>query len=691
MVQKTSPFIESKYGWNLGESNWNTGADENFLKFAFMLDNGVDGVVSSLPQTPVNGTSYYLTTDNRFYFVVDGTYYSAPCPKWFTFKLKVDGQKRIYDGSAVVTLPSDIDLSGSISAKKLSDASGSSLVGYKSEENNSVKRDVLSKIREELSILDFGVDVSSSIVLMGQSVGYVVIPKGSFTLNGNLKVIWPITFKRGASINVPTGTTLTINNVIESPKQYIFRGNGVFVLGHDSSVESGENARQIHASWFGAFPNPAIGTDQAPFVQAANNAVGNGREAEILFDIGNYNFDSEVLVSRGVKIKGAGQRRTVFKTQTDGFSLFTTNNIACRFESIQFELHLNRITTRTSPFITINHEMCDLYDIAMGNTYEGLVINAPRCRLDGLIAAFGSSLGTGSSLVRIKQADVTVKNVYCLTSSAFGPESVVLLDGDSSISNVLIDNIDTIMPSIPVKIRATSANVVNVRVTNIRHSGFAGAVPYALVQIVNDGVNKLQFIQVDGLYGTSYCEYNIVVENNSTGETSNITLDNVSVSGSQTAGIRVAKTSGILDTVLISSTVNVKGSTVPFLLTGAPSKVLIDPLAEQSALPAKCYDIASLADDASAMIDLRRSVFTGVVMITAGYQNYGTYAVRAASTPNVTTINQSANVAAVNTSLTGTTGVDGKLTLGVQNGMLYVENRLGNPQRVSVILLTGVP
>ena len=140
MVQKTSPFIESKYGWNLGESGWNTGADENFLKFAFMLDNGVDGVVSSLPQTPVNGSSYYLTTDNRFYFVVDGTYYSSPCPKWFTFKLKTTGQKRIYDGSGVLSLPSDIDVSGLLTssssaqkdfAQKLADVStGTSLIGY---------------------------------------------------------------------------------------------------------------------------------------------------------------------------------------------------------------------------------------------------------------------------------------------------------------------------------------------------------------------------------------------------------------------------------------------------------------------------------------------------------------------------------------------------------------------------------
>lgn len=166
MVQKTSPFIESKYGWNLGESNWNTGADENFIKFAFMLDNGVDGVVNSLPQTPVNGTSYYLTSDNRFYFVVDGTYYSSPCPKWFTFKIKTSGQKRIYDGSGVISLPSDIDVSSIIgqtanTASKiiadLASPSGSSYVNFIQDGTGTVSRLVQDKLRDVVSVKDFGV------------------------------------------------------------------------------------------------------------------------------------------------------------------------------------------------------------------------------------------------------------------------------------------------------------------------------------------------------------------------------------------------------------------------------------------------------------------------------------------------------------------------------------------------------
>ena len=109
MTQKTSPFIEAKWGWNLGEDGWNSGADENWLKFSYMFDRNVDGIVSSLPPA-VNGTAYFNTVDNRFYFVVDGTYYSSPCPKWFVFALRTTGEQYQFDGSSVSILPSNVSL-----------------------------------------------------------------------------------------------------------------------------------------------------------------------------------------------------------------------------------------------------------------------------------------------------------------------------------------------------------------------------------------------------------------------------------------------------------------------------------------------------------------------------------------------------------------------------------------------------
>tara|TARA_Y100000114_G_C11764120_1_gene332372 strand:- start:49667 stop:52018 length:2352 start_codon:yes stop_codon:yes gene_type:complete len=105
MVQQISPFIEAKYGWGYGADNWDPGMDENLLKFSFMFDGRVDGVVASLPAA-INGQSYFLTTDNRFYFAVGTTWYSSPCPQYFVFKIKGTGDYYQYDGSNAVQIDS---------------------------------------------------------------------------------------------------------------------------------------------------------------------------------------------------------------------------------------------------------------------------------------------------------------------------------------------------------------------------------------------------------------------------------------------------------------------------------------------------------------------------------------------------------------------------------------------------------
>ncbi|MNQ43059.1 hypothetical protein D3C85_567750 [compost metagenome] len=109
MPQQTSPFLEGKYGWNYGESLWNTGADENWLKYSYMLDNNVESVTASLPVL-VNGQAHFLTTDNRFYFAVAGVWYSSPCPKWFTFKVRSTGDCYQFNGTSVVQVDSPLQL-----------------------------------------------------------------------------------------------------------------------------------------------------------------------------------------------------------------------------------------------------------------------------------------------------------------------------------------------------------------------------------------------------------------------------------------------------------------------------------------------------------------------------------------------------------------------------------------------------
>lgn len=98
MPQKTAPFIEGKYGWNFGEGGWNTGMDENLVKFSYLFDRNIEGVVSSLP-VAVDGKAYYLSTDKRVYFAVGGVYYSSPLPNRFELFNKSTGTFFYFDTS----------------------------------------------------------------------------------------------------------------------------------------------------------------------------------------------------------------------------------------------------------------------------------------------------------------------------------------------------------------------------------------------------------------------------------------------------------------------------------------------------------------------------------------------------------------------------------------------------------------
>lgn len=118
MPQQQSPFLEGKYGWNFGEGGWNTGMDENLLKFSFMFDRNVDSIVASLPAA-VNGQAHFLTTDNRLYFAVGTTYFSTPVPKWFEFKDRSTGAVYQFNGTAAVQIDSPAQLGSRLDAVEL--------------------------------------------------------------------------------------------------------------------------------------------------------------------------------------------------------------------------------------------------------------------------------------------------------------------------------------------------------------------------------------------------------------------------------------------------------------------------------------------------------------------------------------------------------------------------------------------
>lgn len=114
MTQKISPFGEAKYGWDFGESGWNSGMDENILKFSFLFDRNIDGITNTLPANPSNGSAYFLTTDSRLYFRVSSNWLSSPTPRWFVLVIRTTGELYQFDGSTLVPIESSSDLSDRI-------------------------------------------------------------------------------------------------------------------------------------------------------------------------------------------------------------------------------------------------------------------------------------------------------------------------------------------------------------------------------------------------------------------------------------------------------------------------------------------------------------------------------------------------------------------------------------------------
>lgn len=118
MVQKISPFLEGKYGWDFGESGWNSGMDENLLKFSFLFDSNIDGIVDNLPVAS-SGAAYFLNADKRLYFAVGSTWYSCPMPKWGLITIRSTGDVYQFDGEVLNALPSNSELNGRVDSIEL--------------------------------------------------------------------------------------------------------------------------------------------------------------------------------------------------------------------------------------------------------------------------------------------------------------------------------------------------------------------------------------------------------------------------------------------------------------------------------------------------------------------------------------------------------------------------------------------
>lgn len=535
-------------------------------------------------------------------------------------------------------------------------------------------------------------DSSAAVSAMAAALGFVRFGRGSTLISVDLTIDVPIYFEPGAYVTVAATKTLTITEVINSSRQWIFRGDGSVVLGHDAN--SGENARRVHVSWFGAFPNPVAtgGADQAAYIQKACTAMGNLRESVIEFDMGNYWVRAGTTLTRGCWIKGQGTRRTVFKTDTDGFDVFTTGETACRFTGIQFELAT--ITTRNSAWIRVAHSACDIEDIFWQTANLGIVLEsgAAAARIKDVTGVYGADPGAGSSMIRVLGATgITIDGVYIPTSSAFGPTSMVHAGGSgaSAIAALRVENTSGIAPCRHVYLQASAANINHVVIEGVRYNGFAGTAPAQAIKLETASTFSIDGVAISDFQINSHAVAGITLEQNSSGVLENIVLSTGVIVGASGNGVEFIRTAGTLGSVRVDGSVDASERATPFSYSGAVTDIQISPQALPNVNSVFAY-FFTIADDSVATIDLHRSVFTGAVHVTAGSTRHGIFTIRAASTPTVSANRiTDANTVATAAVLTGTTGTDGNLTLGVQSGILYIENRLGSSQSVGVTVMAA--
>lgn len=210
MTQQTSPFLEGKFGWDLGESNWNLGMDENLLKFSYLFDRNIDGIVSSLPVL-VNGTAYFNTTDDRIYYAVGGVYYNTPTPKWFVVTDRTTGQAYQFDGSSLVALVSVNELNLNL-GDTADTAKGDALLGVKQPLTGSIARTQHDKNLDVVSVKDFGA-VGDSIT---DDRLAIIAADASAAATGK-------------TLYFPSGTYRSSNGIIKTAKKWV--GSGAPVLG----------------------------------------------------------------------------------------------------------------------------------------------------------------------------------------------------------------------------------------------------------------------------------------------------------------------------------------------------------------------------------------------------------------------------------------------------------------------------
>lgn len=326
MSQKSSPFVDVKYGWDYGESGWNTGMDENLTKFSFLFDKNIDGVVSSLPSV-VNGTAYFLTTDNRIYFGVSNSWYSSPTPKWFTLIVRSTGASYQFNGSSLVAIPNNSDLSSQVQSIQVTLSSlgtaafqpatyfasqaALDVASAQASSYTDTKIAALTKTSVGLGNVDNTSDLNKPISTATQTA----LQKRVYFVDAisDLRAITDTTITRVSTNRYWTGLSGGAGSYIKDPSDTTSADNGVTVI----VTTGGIRFKLIHDGCISITQAGAKGDSVTYDHVAVQAAVSTGLTVHIPRTAGMYRLGTAITcVTPGQLIYGDGKNVSFFLVDT---------------------------------------------------------------------------------------------------------------------------------------------------------------------------------------------------------------------------------------------------------------------------------------------------------------------------------------------------------------------------------------
>lgn len=521
-----------------------------------------------------------------------------------------------------------------------------------------------------------GVTVENAAVAdMTAALGEVVFGRGAHAID-TITIDVPVTFEDGAYITIAAGQTVTIRNRITSARQWVFRGDGDIIINIAGAV--GEDAKNVHASWFGVFPQNTSTLIQTALINKMFSAFNaQTREGVIDLDCGSYRIDGTITVPRGIWLRGSGTRRTVFDLVGNGYDAIVTGGDAVRLTGIHFEQPSGSEAEFTGNQLVLAHSGCEAWDIRVWNCRNGVLVSGGNCDVQDVTATIGVSVDADSRVIAVTGAGCTVDGVK--VNSTTGHPGAIVEIGKGAVATVArtqISRIQTTQKSVPVKITADTSNVIGVNIHDVYYGSSGGGNIEAVVKIKTSGSAAVQGVIAGLLNSNSLADALVSIDQGSSGSTRDVVIAS-GVTLATGIGINLVRTAGTLDDITIADAVDLSDCATPISRTGTMTnvrfsagmsgKITLNDGTATSITPPNvggfCMFVTEGTTDDGPLPQITRS---GIVCYDVG----SSVAIEKSSAGG-------ANFAVVATNVTGATGVAGNVTIGILAPNLRVENQSG--------------